>query len=88
MTAAERKSDFKISTDTPYIWGDTPYIWGVCCEDLGENLTRYNCAIGTAVTAAERKSDFKITTDTPYIWGVCCEGLGENFTRYNSTALY
>ena len=37
MTAAERKSDFKLTTDTPYL-----AIWSVCCEELGEDWARYN----------------------------------------------
>ena len=41
MTAAERKSDFKITTDTPYL-ALTDELSRVYCEDLGENWPRYN----------------------------------------------
>ena len=48
MTAVERKSDFKLTTDTPYLAlpGEP---WGVHCEKLGENRPRYN---GTALYLA------------------------------------
>ena len=36
MTAAKRKSDFKLTSE----------LWGVCGEDFGENWPRYN---GTAL---------------------------------------
>ena len=41
MAAAERKSDFKHTPDTPYL-ALTGELWGVYCEDLGENWPRYN----------------------------------------------
>ena len=40
ITVAESESDFKITTDTPYLTL-TGELWGVCCEDLGENWQRY-----------------------------------------------
>ena len=36
MTAPEPKSDFKLTTDTPYLTL-TGELWGVYCDDLGEN---------------------------------------------------
>ena len=36
MTAPEPKSDFKLTTDTPYL-ALTSELWGVYCDDLGEN---------------------------------------------------
>ena len=45
MAAAERKSHFKLTTDTPYL-ALTGELWGVYCEDLGENWPRYS---GTAL---------------------------------------
>ena len=39
MTAAERKSDFKLTIDTPYL-ALTGELLGVYCVDLGENLPR------------------------------------------------
>ena len=45
MTAVEYESDFKLTTDTPYLalMGE---LWGVCCEDIEENWPCYN---GTAL---------------------------------------
>ena len=45
MTAAEPKSDFKLTTDTLYL-ALTCELWGVYCEDLEENWPRFN---GTAL---------------------------------------
>ena len=41
MTATERKSDFQITTDTPYsvLMGE---LWGVYSEDLEDNWPCYN----------------------------------------------
>ena len=41
MAAAEYRSDFKLTTDTPYLalMGE---LWGVCCKDIGENWLHYN----------------------------------------------
>ena len=41
MTVAEHKSDFKLTTDTPYftLAGE---LWGIYCDNLGENWPRYN----------------------------------------------
>ena len=58
----ERKSDFTLTTDTPYLdlKGD---IWGVCCEDLGENWSRY---IGTVLYHnIPYKALFQYETITP-----------------------
>ena len=41
MIATKRKSDFKITIDTPYLVL-TSELWGVYCEDLGENWPRYD----------------------------------------------
>ena len=41
MTAAESDSDFRITTDTPYLTL-TGELWGVFCEDFGENWLLYN----------------------------------------------
>ena len=43
MTAAELKSDFKLTTDTPYP-ALTDELWSVYCGHLGENWPRYNVA--------------------------------------------
>ena len=40
MTAAELKSDFKLTTDTPYLTL-TGELWGVFCEYFAENWPRY-----------------------------------------------
>ena len=45
MPVAERKSDFKLTIDTPYL-ALTGELWGVCCKDIGENWPRY---IGTVM---------------------------------------
>ena len=45
MTAAERKSDCKLTRDTPYI-APTGELLGVYCEELEEKLPRYD---GTAL---------------------------------------
>ena len=45
MKRAERKTDFKITTHTPYL-ALTGELWGVYRDDLGENWPRYN---GTAL---------------------------------------
>ena len=45
VVTAEFKSDFKLTTDTPYL-ALTGELWGVYCEDLWENWLRYN---GTAL---------------------------------------
>ena len=45
MTATERKSDFKLITDTPYL-ALTDELWGVNYENVEENWPRYN---GTAL---------------------------------------
>ena len=37
MTAAERKSDFNLTTDTSYL-ALTGELWGVCCEDFFRKL--------------------------------------------------
>ena len=41
MAAAECKSDFKRTTDTPYLAREGE-IWGVYCDEIAENLPRYN----------------------------------------------
>ena len=41
MTTAERKSDFNITTDTPYLTLKDE-LWGVYCEHFGENWPCYN----------------------------------------------
>ena len=41
MTATEHESDFKPTTDTPYL-ALRGELWGVCCEDIVENWPRYN----------------------------------------------
>ena len=41
MTATERKSDFKITTYTPYLTL-TGKVWGIYCENFDENCPRYN----------------------------------------------
>ena len=41
MTAAKLKSDFKLTTDTPYL-ALAGELWGVYHKDLGENEPRYN----------------------------------------------
>ena len=41
MTAAERKSDFKLTTDTPSLALEGK-LWGVYCENLGENWMNYS----------------------------------------------
>ena len=52
ITVAESESEFRITTDTPYLtlMGE---LWGVYCEDLGKNWPRYN---GTALVFFFRKS--------------------------------
>ena len=50
MAAAECKSDFKRTTDTPYLAREGE-IWGVYCDEIAENLPRYN---GTALYLAKR----------------------------------
>ena len=45
MTVAESESDFRITTDFPYL-AFTGELWGVYGEDLRENWPRYN---GTAL---------------------------------------
>ena len=37
MTASERNSDFKLTTDTPYL-ALTGELWGVYYENIEENL--------------------------------------------------
>ena len=41
MAAAEHKSDFKFTKDTPYLTL-TGELWGVSCEDFGEKWSCYN----------------------------------------------
>ena len=41
MAAAEHKSDFKLTTNIPYL-ALTGELWGVYCKNLGENWPRYN----------------------------------------------
>ena len=41
MTAVERKSDFKLTIDTPYL-ALTGELWVVFCEELRENWPCYN----------------------------------------------
>ena len=43
-TAAEHKSDFKLTTDTPYL-ALTDELWDVICEDSGENWLHYNSTV-------------------------------------------
>ena len=45
ITVTESESDFRITTDTPYL-ALTDELWGVYCEDIGENWPCYN---GTAL---------------------------------------
>ena len=45
MTAAERKSHFKLTTHTPYL-ALTGKLWGVYYEDFGAN---WPCYYGTAL---------------------------------------
>ena len=45
MTAGERKSDFQLTTDTPYL-ALTAKLWGVYYENFEENWLRNN---GTAL---------------------------------------
>ena len=42
MTATECKSDFKLTTDTPYLTL-TGELWGVYYENFEENPPRNNC---------------------------------------------
>ena len=44
ITMSGSESVFRIATDTPYL-ALTCELWDVYCEDLGENLQRYNGAI-------------------------------------------
>ena len=46
MTMAEVKytSEVRFTKDTPYL-ALTGELWGVFCEDLGENLPRYNSTV-------------------------------------------
>ena len=48
-TATDRKSGFKLTTDTPYL-GLTGEIWDVQCENFEENWLRY---YGTTLWYAE-----------------------------------
>ena len=48
ITVAERESDIRIATDTPYL-ALTGELWSVYWEDLWENWPRYN---GTALYMA------------------------------------
>ena len=41
MTPVEHESDFKLTTDTPYL-GLTGELWSVCCEEIGENWQLYH----------------------------------------------
>ena len=41
MTAVEHKSDFDLTKNTPYLTL-MDEVWDICCEDLGENWSRYN----------------------------------------------
>ena len=41
LTAAELKSNFELTTYTPYL-ALTGELWGVCCEDFEENWPCYN----------------------------------------------
>ena len=54
MTAAEHESDFKLTTDTPYL-ALTGELWSVFCEDIGENWLRYNgialCTVSQLIMA-------------------------------------
>ena len=45
VTAAEHKTDIRLTKDTPY-HALTGELWCVCCGDCGENWPRYN---GTAL---------------------------------------
>ena len=45
MTVAKPRSDFKLTTDTPYL-AITGELWGFCCKDMRGNWPRYN---GTAL---------------------------------------
>ena len=50
MIVAERESDIRITTVTPYLnLTGTGDLWDVYCEDLGENLPHYN---GTMLNVA------------------------------------
>ena len=67
---AEIESDFRITTDTPYLalMGER---WGVYCEDLGENWARYNSTVywGTLMiySVMYRHSMLSIWEDEPLI---------------------
>ena len=60
MTAAECKSDFKLTTDTPYL-ALTGVLWGVYYENFEEKRPRYN---GTALQFAMFQA-----TLMPNAWG-------------------
>ena len=63
MTVAERRSDFKLTIDTPYLtlMGE---LWGICCKDIGENWLRYN---GTTLYVVQGFNEF-----WNVIWYICC----------------
>ena len=48
---AESESDYRITTDTPYL-ALTGELWGVYCKDYGEHLPRYYN--GTALYSGKR----------------------------------
>ena len=62
MAAAERKSDFKLTTDTPYL-ALTGERWGVYCEYFGENWPRYN---GIVVLPFKILAIYSIHSKTSY----------------------
>ena len=73
MTTTEHKSDFKLTTDTPYL-ALTGEVWGVYYENFEENWPHYN---GTALyhdithtntmATAEHETDLAFTKDTQYL---------------------
>ena len=44
MTVEQRKSDFNLPTDTPYL-AFTCELWSVCCEDLGDYWAVELCGV-------------------------------------------
>ena len=72
MTARERKSDFKLTTYTPYL-ALTDELWGVCYDNFEENWLHYN---GTALYLERLIVYFlDVHIDGTVLWVPFCKNL-------------
>ena len=76
ITVAGSESDFRITTDTPYLtfMGE---LGGVNCEDLGENWLHYNSGVLYLKTIFKRDKNLSLLQGS---FCVCAQPMRDNVT--------